>query len=120
MINFIGSQVFDREVKRLSKSLHDLVINRINQIANDLTLKSPSSLQFSFNPVHARIGVVELKEVQLNVILTIDTDPLFDRITISLLRLVKDDNIMQNFHDELYRFYGELLIGYDTEEKWLS
>ncbi len=120
MIKFVGSSVFDTEVNQLSKPLHELVINRINNIANDLTILTPTSLKFSFIPVHTQIGVVKLKEVQLNVILVIDTDPLFDIIYITLLRLVKDNDIMKVFYNEISQFYGELLIGYDTEEEWLN
>lgn len=118
IFKFVGHPEFDSEIHKLPAHLHELVVNRINNISNTTQLLTPTNLKLKYDVVHVKFGVVQIREVDLNIIVSMDEDLLFDRTTINLLRLIGGSQLDIIFHEELNKFYGGLLISYDKGMKW--
>ncbi|WP_071782606.1 hypothetical protein [Planktothrix agardhii] len=108
-IIFESTEEFDADLKNHSEAEHDIIVQQLHEYSA-LLLEGKSDRERRLHQFHQFDGLEDygsslysfIVNYYLRVILTVDNDPIFDRIIITLFRVVDSQ-----FVAEIYQQVGE-------------
>lgn len=110
-LEFLITEHFDKDIKELPKQQQSRIKKEINDVSGSLlngktSFMKKASMPYIFNLKGGLDSSLYLVQVDENkkMIAAVDDDPIFDKITLTMFRLVDESNA-----DETYKEVGEQL-----------
>ncbi|MEM8641955.1 MAG: hypothetical protein AAGG51_24530 [Cyanobacteria bacterium P01_G01_bin.54] len=115
-ILFESTKSFEKELKRLDNVDRKRVINKVNSCAQWLSKGShifnqnlyTLPLPFGINGYELSLYILRVSS-RLRIVLTLDEDPIFEQIIITLFRVTSADNLEQEYCNIAKSLYQDFL-----------
>jgi mRNA-degrading endonuclease RelE of RelBE toxin-antitoxin system len=117
-LEFNITESFDKDIKSLSTDHQDKIKDKINFVSDSLlngkaTFMQNASMPYIFNlkgGLDSSLYLVKVDEDN-RMIATVDDDPIFDKVSLTLFRLVNNkdaERVYKEVGEELYKSIGVL------------
>jgi len=117
-LEFLITESFDNDIKRLSAVQRNKIKDEINLISGSLlngrtSFMKKASMPFIFNlkgDLDSSLYVVKI-DAEKRLVVAVDDDPIFDKISLTMFRLVNDDDAEKAYKEigeQLYKSIGVL------------
>ena len=123
-IEFRSTESFEQDLQRLTADERGRVIDAINSKARLLVVDPEGAAKEFARPFRILLqGGLEssLSEAKvgrdLRVLLTVDEDPIFGQVILTLLRVVRRGEMKRAFNDALQLLYPEQVLDIQSPEK---
>ncbi|MDQ2808802.1 MAG: hypothetical protein M3Z04_18145 [Chloroflexota bacterium] len=115
---FQSTKQYEEDLRRFSPSDRDTIIAKLNHRCSLLLTHKGRFREYAYKPHIFRLegGLDSSLQVlrinpQIRVILTIDEDPIFDQIIITLWRMVQHDDLTKAFNGIAQSLYQQSIVG---------
>ncbi len=116
-ILFNSARQFENDVKKFSSTQRETIINSINQTGQMLLVNKSAFFRKVYRPqkIYLNNGfnssLYAFKvDANIRVILAVDTDPIYDQIIVSLLRVVQREDLNKTFNSVANSLYKNLSL----------
>lgn len=112
---FHSSETFEQDLQQFAAYLQAKIVQRVNEVAQAFIAdrkifarqaRKPYNLQL-YNGFDSSLYSIVVKP-DLRVILTVDEDPLFDQVIVTLLRVVKRPDLYSTYTSVAESLYQDL------------